>query len=346
VKIGVLTGGGDAPGLNAAIRAVTRHALLAGDTVVGVRNGWAGMLGEGDTLELGRREVAGILPLGGTILGTSSKVNPVTLDGGEDQVMSAIRRLRLDALVAIGGDGTLSIASHFATLGAPLTAIGKTIDNDLSVTEYCIGFDSAVTIVAEALDRLHTTATAHHRVMVLEVMGRDTGWLAAIGGLAGGADMVVIPEVPTTVDDLLDHLRARRAAGSDFSLVVVAEGASIHGLRLSRAGDPPDANGHRATPRMALRGVGERLAAVIESSSGVETRATVLGHTQRGGTPSAFDRIWATRVGVAAHQFAADGQFGSMPVVRDGTIATAPIADVARKHRLPPDWYDLAKVFF
>ncbi|HSP64917.1 MAG TPA: ATP-dependent 6-phosphofructokinase, partial [Candidatus Deferrimicrobium sp.] len=210
MRVGVLTGGGDAAGLNAAIRALARSALAGGDKVVGIRNGWAGLTGDGDHVEISRSDVSGILQLGGTILG-SSRVNPMKREGGLDECLRNLRRAGVDALVAIGGDDTLSVASWLAEQGAPVVGVPKTVDNDLSATDYCIGFDSAVSIVTEALDRLHTTAASHHRVMVVEVMGRDTGWVAVMGGLAGGADMIIIPEFPLTLDEVVAHLGRRRA---------------------------------------------------------------------------------------------------------------------------------------
>lgn len=344
MRIGILTGGGDAPGLNAAVRALVRSAIVAGDSAVGVRNGWSGLLGDADLIELGRPQVAGILQLGGTILGTSSRLNPLKIDGGCDQVVANMGRHAIDALVAIGGDGTLGIAAHFVGLGEAVIGLPKTIDNDLSVTEYCIGFDSAVAVVAEALDRLHTTAASHHRVMVVEVMGRDTGWLGVVGGLAGGADMILIPEVPVGPDEVVAHLEARRAAGSESSIVVVSEGAPIPGLLPSAAEfGMTDGLGH---PQMRKRGVGERLAALIESRTGWETRATVLGHTQRGGSPSAYDRVWATRLGAAAYTMAVEGQVGMVAVVRKGAIGQAPIGEVAPQRPVSPDLYRLAQLFF
>jgi len=344
VRVGILTGGGDAPGLNAAIRAVARRALGLGHSVVGIRNGWAGMVGPGDLMEMGRQDFAGILQLGGTVLG-SSRVNPMKMDGGVEQCLANIERAGMDALVAIGGDDTLSVAARLAAEGAPVVGVPKTMDNDLAVTEYCIGFDSAVAIVTEALDRLHTTAASHHRVMVVEVMGRDTGWVAVMGGLAGGADMIVIPEFPVTMDEIVAHLHARRGAGSDFSIIVVAEGTEMPELGTKdEAGGERDAFGH---VRLARRSAGERLSAQIEGRTGLETRATVLGYTQRGGSPTAFDRIWATRVGAAAHRLAEKGAFGVMPVVRDGSVQTAAIADVvAEQRRVPRELYELATVFY
>ncbi|MBV8302054.1 MAG: ATP-dependent 6-phosphofructokinase, partial [Candidatus Dormibacteraeota bacterium] len=243
MKIGILTGGGDCPGLNAAIRAVGRRALLNGDTIVGIRNGWAGLLDGGDMLRLKRPQLSGILQLGGTMLG-SSRTNPMKREGGLDEVLTIIREHELEALVAIGGDDTLSVAAKLAERGAAVVGVPKTMDNDLSITEYCIGFDSAVGVVTEALDRLHTTAVSHHRVMVVEVMGRDTGWVALLGGLAGGADMILIPEFPVSVDEVVAHLDTRRHAGSDFSIIVVSEGVEMEGLAGKDEAGVTDAFGH------------------------------------------------------------------------------------------------------
>jgi len=302
------------------------------------------MIDGNELYELGRRQMSGLLPLGGTILG-SSRTNPLRMEGGLDRVKATVAQAELEALITIGGDDTLSVAARLADAGVPTVGVPKTMDNDLAVTEYCIGFDSAVSVVTEALDRLHTTAASHHRVMVVEVMGRDTGWVAVMGGIAGGADMIIIPEFEVTLDEVVAHLDARRAAGSDFSIIVVAEGVEMPELgRRDDVGGARDAFGHVL---LARRGVGERLAALIEERTHLETRATVLGHTQRGGSPTAYDRIWATHVGVAAHQLAHDGAFGDMPVVRCGRVETARIADVvAEQRRVPRDLYELAKVFY
>jgi 6-phosphofructokinase 1 len=344
VRIGLLTGGGDAPGLNAAIRAVGRKALAAGHSVWGVRNGWAGLVGSGDVFPMGRPQFSGILPLGGTVLG-SSRVNPMKRDGGREEVLANLQRAQFDALVAIGGDDTLSVAAWLAEQEAQVVGVPKTMDNDLSVTDYCIGFDSAVSVVAEALDRLHTTAASHHRVMVVEVMGRDTGWVALMGGLAGGADLIIIPEFPVTLDEVVAHLDSRTRAGSDFSIIVIAEGAQMEGL--SPADDESanrDAFGHA---QLSARGVGETLTRLIEERTGHETRTTVLGHLVRGGSPSAYDRIWATRVGAAAYDFIEERRFGWMPVVRCGAVEPARIADVvAEQRRVPQELYELATVFY
>ena len=344
MRIGILTGGGDAPGLNAAIRGVGRRALAHGDTVIGVKNGWAGLIGDGDFMELDRRLFSGILQLGGTVLG-SSRTNPMKREGGREEVLRNLGRAELDALVAIGGDDTLSVAAWLADHGGPVVGVPKTMDNDLSVTDYCIGFDTAVSRVAEALDRLHTTAASHHRVMVVEVMGRDTGWVALMGGLAGGADLILIPEITVTLDEIIDRLKKRLQSGHDFSIIVVAEGVQVAGVTDQQASDGKvDAFGHA---QLSKRGVAETLAEVIEERLGHETRTTVLGHTQRGGTPSAYDRIWATRVGVAAYDLVLAKRWGMMPVVRNGTVETAPIGDVARQQRrVPEELYELAKIFY
>jgi 6-phosphofructokinase 1 len=344
LRIGILTGGGDAPGLNAAIRGVGRRALAHGDTVIGVKNGWAGLIGDGDFMELDRRLFSGILQLGGTVLG-SSRTNPMKREGGREEVLRNLGRAELDALVAIGGDDTLSVAAWLADHGGPVVGVPKTMDNDLSVTDYCIGFDTAVSRVAEALDRLHTTAASHHRVMVVEVMGRDTGWVALMGGLAGGADLILIPEITVTLDEVIDRLQKRLQSGHDFSIIVVAEGVQVAGVTdLQKGEGKVDAFGHA---QLSKRGVAETLAEVIEERLGHETRTTVLGHTQRGGTPSAYDRIWATRVGVAAYDLVLAKRWGMMPVVRNGTVETAPIGDVARQQRrVPVELYELAKIFY
>src|SRR6266545_4223321 len=295
MRIGILTGGGDAPGLNAAIRGVARRAFQLGHQVSGIKNGWAGAL-NGDMADLTAADVRGILPLGGTILGTS-RTNPMKQPDGIERVRATLHRFGVDGLVAIGGDDTLTVARTLHEGGFRTVGVPKTIDNDLSATDFCIGFDTAVGIVVDGLDRLHTTASAHHRVMVVEVMGRDTGWVALAGGLAGGADLIVIPEFPVELDEVVRHLHRRRGEGKDFSIIVVAEGACFPGLDLNGDEGSTDAFGH---VQLSRRGIGDALSRRIEQETGFETRVTVLGHLQRGGTPSAIDRIWATRLGVAA----------------------------------------------
>ncbi len=344
MRLGILTGGGDAPGLNAAIRAVARKALADGNEVVGVHNGWAGLVDDGGVRAIDPHEVSGVLAVGGTLLGTS-RVNPLSDPAAMAAVTGRFRSEGLDALIAIGGDDTLSVARGLADQGLPVVGVPKTMDNDLQVTEYCIGFDSAVAIVTEALDRLHTTAAAHHRVMMVEVMGRDTGWVAVMGGLAGGADMIVIPEFPVGLQDIVAHLRSRRERGRDFSIVVVAEGARVEGLQDGAAETGPrDAFGHLLLSR---RGVGPQLADRVEAETGFETRVTVLGYTQRGGAPTAYDRIWATRVGAAGYDLVVQGSFGRIPVKRGDEVAVAELAEVvAGQRRVPEELYRLAQVFY
>jgi ATP-dependent phosphofructokinase / diphosphate-dependent phosphofructokinase len=343
VRIGILTGGGDAPGLNAAIRAVARRAFQLGHHVSGVQNGWAGCLEEGMIDELTPDGVRGILPMGGTILGTS-RTNPLKEKDGVAKAIRTLRHNGIDGIVPIGGDDTLSVASALHDAGFPTVGVPKTIDNDLSVTEFCIGFDTAVGVVTEALDRLHTTASAHHRVMVVEVMGRDTGWVALAGGLAGGADLIIIPEFPLGLPEVVGHLYRRRGAGKLFSIIVVAEGAHIPELHSGDGdGAAKDAFGH---VQLAKRGIGEALAGRIESETGFETRVTVLGHLQRGGSPSPTDRIWATRLGVRAAELISERQSGVIPIRRNGEVEVVTLAEVVKEtRRVPKEMYDLSRVF-
>jgi len=343
MRIGVLTGGGDAPGLNAAIRAVARRAFQLGHQVSGVKNGWAGCLGEGLIDNLTPLDVRGILPQGGTILGTS-RTNPLKERDGINRVISALNLNGIDALIPIGGDDTLSVAAKLHEAGFRTVGVPKTIDNDLSVTEFCIGFDTAVGVVSEALDRLHTTASAHHRVMVVEVMGREAGWVGMLGGLAGGADMIIIPEYEVSLSDVISHLHRRRGLGRLFSIIVVAEGAHIPELERELGGEAEkDAFGH---VRLAKRGIGDLLASRVEGETGFETRVTVLGHLQRGGSPSPVDRIWATRLGTAAVELIVDGKSGVIPIRRNGDVEVVPLTEVIKEtRRVPKELYDLSKVF-
>ena len=344
MRIGVLTGGGDAPGLNAAIRAAARRAFARNIKVSGIKNGWAGVLGQGDIEDLTPVSTRGILPLGGTILGTS-RTNPLKEEDGIPRVIKVLKRFGIDGLVAIGGDDTLSVAVGLNEAGFPVVGVPKTIDNDLSATEFCIGFDTAVGVVVDALDRLHTTASAHHRVMVVEVMGRDTGWVAMEGGLAGGADMIIIPEYPVALAEVVEHLHRRRGEGRYFSIIVVAEGIKMPDLIPTGADEAhkKDAFGH---VQLAKVGVGDALSQHIEAETGFETRVTVLGHLQRGGSPSSVDRIWATRLGAAATDLLAEGKSGLIPVRRTGEVAIIPLTDVvAEQRRVPKEIYELAKTF-
>jgi 6-phosphofructokinase 1 len=342
MRIGVLTAGGDAPGLNAAIRAIGGMAMRDGHEVIGIANGWAGLVGDFEGEALTAKDLRGIIGQGGTLLGTARH----SLDdppGGRDSVLGAIEK-HVDALIAIGGDGTQRISHWLAERNAPVIGVPKTLDNDLPGTDYCIGFDTAISIVAESLDRLNTTAASHHRVIVVETMGRSTGWVAALGGLAGGADMIVIPEFPITMDEIVEHLERRRRAGLVFSIVVVAEGIDLGLLGGSRTSDGPS-DGVTGV-RQATRGVGHFVATKIEEH-GFEVRTTVLGHLQRGGSPTAYDRIYATRVAAAAYEAVIAGKFGMIPVVRDGTVVLADLSVVAVGQRqVPREIYDLCAVFF
>ncbi|MHB1132453.1 MAG: 6-phosphofructokinase [Chloroflexota bacterium] len=342
MKIAVLTGGGDCPGLNAAIRAVTRRALSFGWEVAGVQNGWAGLLGEGHLRPLPAEAVSGILHLGGTMLGTS-RTNPLKNREDMQAVEDNFKRHQLDALVAIGGDDTLSVAAGLADEGLPAVGVPKTMDNDVDLTDYCIGFNSAVTVVTDALDKLHTTATSHHRVLVVEVMGRDAGWVAVYGGLAGGADYIMIPEEPNKIEDVVQHLNRRRQRGKDFSIIVVSEGVKLDEDGESGSGEV-DAFGH---VRLDRRAVGERVAAEIQERTGFETRVTVLGHLQRGGSPTVFDRVLATRLGVAAVDYVKDEKWGFMPALVGDKILPVKIRDAISNNKgVNKELYELAKIFY
>jgi ATP-dependent phosphofructokinase / diphosphate-dependent phosphofructokinase len=339
-RVGILTGGGDCPGLNAAIRAVTRRSLDQGLEVVGLSDGWKGLV-EGKVEELGRQWISGILPRGGTILGTS-RTNPFKVDGGADKVVANLRELGLDALVAIGGEDTLGVAARLhEEHRLPVVGVPKTIDNDVSATDYTIGFDTAVWICAEAIDRLHTTAESHNRVMVVEVMGRHTGWIAVMSGIAGGADAILIPERPMPIDEVCSLLDRRHRGGKDFSIVVVSEGYPLEGL--ADTGEL-DQFGH---VRLGLRGVGDALAGEIEARTGFETRVTVLGHVQRGGSPTPRDRVVATRFGLKAADLAHEERFGRMAALRGDQIVDVSLAEAtAELKTIPPDWYEVAEAFF
>src|SRR5436853_731487 len=329
-SLGILTGGGDCPGLNAVIRAVVRRADAAGWDVVAVREGWRGLV-ESIFEDLGPQQVSGILPRGGTIIGTS-RTNPFTLEGGVERVLQNFRDRELDALVAIGGEDTLGVASRlYAEHRLPVVGVPKTIDNDLSGTDYTFGFDTAVSIATEAIDRLHTTAESHNRVMVVEVMGRHTGWIAVMSGIAGGADVILIPEQPISIDEACDDIRRRHERGKDFSIVVVSEGYELEGA----TDDAPDLDqfGH---VRLSARGVGEALARQIEDRTGFETRVTVLGHVQRGGSPTARDRVLATRFGLKAAELAQSGSFGRMAALRGDNVVDISLAEATAQLKTVP----------
>jgi 6-phosphofructokinase 1 len=345
-RVGVLTGGGDCPGLNAVIRAVTRRCLTRGHEVAGVRDGWRGLV-DGRFMELGPREISGILPRGGTILGTT-RTNPYKSDGGVERVLANFESAGLTALVAIGGEDTLGVAAQLhAEQDLPVVGVPKTIDNDLSATDYTFGFDTAVWIATEAIDRLHTTAESHNRVMVLEVMGRHTGWIAVMSGIAGGADVILIPEQPITVEDACEELRRRHERGKDFSIVVVSEG---YGLTYASGETRQVAEEARASDQFGhvrLGGVGDALAREIEERTGFETRVTVLGHVQRGGSPTPRDRVLATRYGLKAADLVHEERWGTMAALQGDSIVEVALADaVAELKTVPPHWYEVAKAFF
>jgi len=340
-RIGVLTGGGDCPGLNAVIRAVVKSAILDYDyEVIGFEDGFKGLV-ENSFRQMGVASVAGILPKGGTILGTTNRDNPfaypVTLDGKlvkqnmSSRVLSNLEALKVDALVVIGGDGSLSIANEMAQLGVKVIGVPKTIDNDLSATDFTFGFNTAVATATDAIDKLHTTAESHHRVMVLEVMGRYAGWIALESGIAGGADIILIPEIPYNIQSVCNKVNERYAAGKKFSIVVVAEGAHQAGegmvvkYTVAESHDP-----------IRLGGIGNKVGADIERLTGSEARVTVLGHLQRGGIPTPFDRILGTRLGVAAVKSIAEGRFGTMVSLQTPNIVNVPLTDAIHELKKVP----------
>jgi 6-phosphofructokinase 1 len=341
-RVGILTGGGDCPGLNGVIRGAVRRGILEqGNSFVGFRRGWAGLL-EDDWIELDRRATSGILPRGGTILG-SSRTNPFA-DGadGAAVVMASLERNGIDALIPIGGDDTLGVAQRLHEAGVPVVGVPKTIDNDLGGTDMTFGFQTAVQIVSDAIDRLHTTAESHDRVMIVEVMGRGAGWIATYAGMSGGADAILVPERPFDIDALVAQLRRRHDRGRTFSILVVSEGATPQGGQLQTRAPTVDAFGHER-----LGGIGAALEVEIEHHTGYESRATVLGHIQRGGTPVAFDRVLATRFGVAAMDAVAAGRFGTMVALRGTDIIEVTLLDALREPKLlDPALYETAELFF
>jgi phosphofructokinase-like protein len=341
MRVGVLTGGGDCPGLNAVIRAVVRKGIKDyGYEFVGYREGWKGPL-DGITTPLGVDEVRGILPRGGTIL-KSSRTNPFKIDGGVERIRENLASAGVDALIAIGGEDTLGVATKLADLGVSVVGVPKTIDNDLSGTDFTFGFDTAVNIAMEAIDRLHTTAESHHRVLVVEVMGRHAGWIALHAGLAGGANVVLIPEQPFDIDQVCKHVQTRFQ--TNYSpIIVVSEGAvPAAGGDMTLQSGELDAFGH-----VRLGGIGDRLAKEIEDRTGKEARAVVLGHVQRGGTPTAFDRWLATRFGLQAVAAVHDGDFGTMMALRGTDIVRVPLVEGTGELKLvKPEQYAEAEVFF
>jgi 6-phosphofructokinase 1 len=340
MRIGILTGGGDCPGLNAVIRAAVRTvAIEHGGEVVGFLDGWRGVM-EGHTMELTVDRCRGILPRGGTILGTS-RDQPYAVEGGLDQVRESIEEHRLDAIVAIGGDGTMGVTKDLHRDGLPVIGVPKTIDNDIDLTEMTFGFQTAVQICTFSIDRLHTTAESHDRVHVVEVMGRHVGHIAAWAGIAGGAAMTLVPEEPFDIDEVCRRITTRHRRGSWASILVVAEGALPVPGTLEIPEPPRDAYGHQR-----LGGIGNVVASEIEGRTGIETRTTILGHVQRGGTPVAFDRVLATRFGVAAVDAVADGALGAMVALQGGEIVRVPVADaVGRQKVVAPDLLRVGRVF-
>jgi ATP-dependent phosphofructokinase / diphosphate-dependent phosphofructokinase len=342
VRVGVLTGGGDCPGLNAAIRAIVRKGIdHYGHAIVGFRDGWRGPL-ENLHEELTVESTRGILPRGGTILGTS-RTNPFKHENGPERVRENMETLHLDVLIAIGGEDTLGAAARlYEDHALPVIGVPKTIDNDLAATDVTFGFDTALHVATEAIDRLHTTAESHHRVMVVEVMGRHAGWIALHSGLAGGADVILIPERPFDIEDVCRLIRRRHSRGRTFSIVVVAEGALPAEGTMEVTDGEEDEFGH-----IRLGGIGLRLEREIEQRTGFETRAVVLGHTQRGGTPTAFDRVLATRLGVAAIDAAHEERWGTMPALRGTRITLVPLSEAVEHLRtVSPEDYEVAAPFF
>ncbi len=340
-RIGVLTGGGDCPGLNAVIRAVTRRGIENGYEIVGILNGWKGLINK-ETTNLDLVAVSGILPKGGTILGTS-RTNPYKNEKDLLNAKKNFKDLCLTALIAIGGEDTLGVANKlYRDEKLPVVGVPKTIDNDLSCTDYTFGFDTAVNVAMECIDRLHTTAESHHRIMVVEIMGRHAGWIATYAGIAGGADVILIPELPIDIDEVCSSIEKRHKRGRSFSIVVVAEGAKFkEGTEVLQQQDL-DAFGH-----VRLGGIGERLGKIIEDKTGYETRVSVLGHIQRGGSPTAFDRVLGTRFGVKAVDLVKNKQFGKMVALSGIKIVTVDLAQAVKELKtVDMELFDIAKVFF
>jgi len=340
-KIGILTGGGDCPGLNPVIRAVVRKGFNEGYEIIGIKNGWKGLI-ENDVIKLDLISVSGILPKGGTILGTS-RTNPYKKEGGLENVKENYKKLGLDALIVVGGEDTLGVALKLIKDGITnIVGLPKTIDNDLSATDYTFGFDTALNTAMECIDKLHTTAESHHRIIVVEVMGRHAGWIAVESGIAGGADIILIPEKPIDTEEVCALIKKRHARGKTFSIVVVAEGAQFKEGTMVLQEQKLDEFGH-----VRLGGIGEQVAQEIEKRTGYETRVSVLGHIQRGGTPTAFDRILGTRFGVKAVELVKNKKFGRMVSLTGNKIIDVPIEEAVRALKtVDTDLYEIAKVFF
>jgi 6-phosphofructokinase 1 len=340
-RIGLLTGGGDCPGLNAVIRAVVRKGINAyGHEFVGFKYGWAGVL-EADVMPLTHDTTRGILHRGGTILGTS-RTNVFKQENGLERVRASLEQLGLDALIPIGGEDTLGVAGKLSEAGVPVVGVPKTIDNDLAGTDFTFGFQTAVQIATDAIDRLHTTAESHNRVIVVEVMGRHAGWIAAYSGMAGGADVVLVPERPFDIEEVCDRLRRRHDQGRNFSIVVVAEGATPKDGGLMSEFETTDSFGH-----VRLGGIAIQLEREIEERTGFESRMTILGHVQRGGTPLAYDRVLGSRFGVEAIDAASEGDYGKMVALRGTDVIRVPLSEaLAEPKLLDPKMWETAEVFF
>ncbi|MFC1957435.1 6-phosphofructokinase [Chloroflexota bacterium] len=342
-RVGILTGGGDCPGLNAAIRAFTKTAIQEGYEVTGIRNGWKGFF-DGDYETLDNIRTSGIIDRGGTIIGTS-RVSPLKIDNGPQKVLAEVRKLALTGLVVIGGEGTLTVTYEMFRMGLPVVGIPKTIDNDVRGTDYCIGFQTAVEIATEALDRLRSTAESHHRVMLLEVMGRHAGWIATYAGMANGADAILIPEIPldnVRLDWLCRMLTNRNKRGINFSVVVVAEGTVLEGETIGH--EPSRQSGDK---RQSLGGVGVVLGEIIERMTGLETKVSSLGYIQRGGTPVAYDRSLATAFGVKAFNLIRQKKYGEMTALRGSSISSSPLSEVAKGIKpVYANAYKVAERFF
>ncbi|MFQ5974979.1 MAG: 6-phosphofructokinase [Candidatus Hydrothermarchaeales archaeon] len=342
MKVGVLTGGGDCPGLNAVIRAIVRKGIdVYGFEFLGLKDGWAGLL-KLQTMDLDKKAVSGILYRGGTILG-SSRTNPAKSEEDLERALENYKKLGLDALIAIGGDDTLGAAYTLHKRGINVIGVPKTIDNDLMGTDMTFGFITAVQIVTDAIDRLHTTAESHHRVIVVEVMGRHAGWIATYAGIAGGVHMILVPEEPFDIDEVCNCITSRKEMGKNYSIIVVAEGAKpVDAETFATVSGEKDEFGN-----VRLGGIGSTLAKEVEKRTGCESRAVVLGHTQRGGTPTAFDRVLSTRYGIAAVDMVAEGEFGKMTALRGQKIVPVSLEEAASGNRtLDMELFEMSKIFF
>ncbi|MFZ3085415.1 MAG: ATP-dependent 6-phosphofructokinase [Candidatus Hydromicrobium sp.] len=338
-KIGVLSGGGDSPAINAAIRAIYLKASQYGYKVIGIKNGWEGLV-KGNIVELDRESVSGILEEGGTIIGTS-RTNPFKIENGVEKVKENIKKFELDAIITIGGDDTNGVITRLTQYGIKGVGVPQTVDNDIAHSDYAIGSDSALEVVTDCLDKLHTTASSHSRIMIVEIMGRDSGWLALSGGIAGGADVILIPEVAFDYDEIVNVIEKRKERGKDFTIIAVAEGAKpAEGEEQVTASGAIDSFGH-----VQLGGIGNVIAREIEKRTGYGTRVVILGHLQRGGRPSAFDRIVATRLGAKAVELVHEGQFGQMAVMENGAVTSVPLEKAIKEEKpMDQELYELSKL--